>query len=109
MPFDMIIGKKDMRKIKMILNFADGIITWEDIEFNMKPDGYFVSPENLCAAFLEATEPNKVQQASNRVNKILDAKYEKDDLSKIIKENCEHFNVNEKFFTPTTFKFRRSF
>ena len=96
MPFNIIIGTKGIRKIKMILNFAEGLITWDDIELSMKPDSHFDSPENLCTAFIEATEPKEVQQASNRVNKILDAKYEKADLPKIIKENCEHLNVNEK-------------
>jgi len=60
MPFDMIIGTKDMGKIKMILNFAEGLITWDVIELSMKPDGHFNSPENLCAAFIEATEPKEV-------------------------------------------------
>ena len=85
-----------MCKIKMTLNFADGMITLEDIELNMKPDVHFDSPENLCAAFIEATKPNEVKLASNIVNKILYAKYEKADLPKIIEENCEHLNVNEK-------------
>ena len=45
---------------------------------------------------MEITEPEEVQQASKRVNNILDAIYEKADLPNIISEYCIHLNTEEK-------------
>ena len=41
-------------------------------------------------------EPASADSATNRVVKILDAKYEKVDLSKIVAENCSHLTRAER-------------
>ena len=46
--------------------------------------------------YQEATEPAISCVATNRVNQILDAKYEKANLPKVVKDNCGHLNVQQR-------------
>ncbi len=41
-------------------------------------------------------EPESTKELTNRAVKILDAKYEKADLPKIVKDTCSHLKESEK-------------
>jgi hypothetical protein len=43
-----------------------------------------------------AQEPKSTEEATQRIIKILDAKYEKADLQAIVKNNCSHLNSNKQ-------------
>ena len=45
-----------------------------------------------------AQEPKSTEEATQRIIKILDAKYEKADLQAIVKNNCSHLDSNKQNF-----------
>ena len=46
----------------------------------------------MHAVFQLATEPKTVQQATERVSRILDASYEKANLVEVVKKHCCHLS-----------------
>ena len=80
----------------MVLDYENSVIKWGDIEVAMKSDDYYDSKEKLCAAFVEFTEPEEVIKENKRTNKILDATYEKANITKLVYDNCNYFNTEEK-------------
>jgi hypothetical protein len=43
-----------------------------------------------------AMEPQSTQDATKRVTRILDAKYQKADLQAIVKDKCKHLSANQQ-------------
>jgi hypothetical protein len=43
-----------------------------------------------------AMEPQSTQDATKRVARILDAKYQKSDLHSIVRDNCKHLSANQQ-------------
>ena len=48
------------------------------------------------AIFQLSTEPNTVQEATTRVSRILDAKYDKANLVEVLQSNCTHLSVGRQ-------------
>ena len=102
----MILGVDTLRKFGVILNFAESTITIDHHEITMRPLDAFSSVEtrrhvlkrenritHQVTSFPKAQpDPVVVAEATDRTLGILDAKYEKADLPKVIRENCSHLS-----------------
>jgi len=102
----VILGVDTLRKFGVILNFAESTITIDHHEITMRPLDAFSSVEtrrhvlkrenritHQVTSFPKAQpDPVVVAEATDRTLGILDAKYEKADLPKVIRENCSHLS-----------------
>ena len=98
-PYDMIIGRDLLRKLKLKLDFGDGIIEggrngpYEGRTTPMKgPDDVPVDTRPTEET-KEAYEGDVVKEATKRMTRIQDAVYEKADLRKVVTDNK---NLNKK-------------
>ena len=98
--FDLIIGTNTMNELGIILDFSEKMITIDSIKLPMR------SIENLPKSNKEAldfnttlarsVEPKSTELATQRIVKILDAKYEKANIPEVINNNCSHLNPEEQ-------------
>ena len=94
--YDLILGVQSLANIGCILDFVEMKVTIDKICLPMRPHDSFLDPAKLQAAFQEHLEPKSTLEATKRVVEILDAKYEKQDLSQVIKENCAHLTARQQ-------------
>ena len=108
--FDMILGVNTLREFEVILNFAESTITVDHHEVIMRPLDAFnnVGPrrhilkrelrDTLQGTFFPGApaDPVSVAEATDRTMGTLDATYEKTDLPKVIRKNCDHLSSSEK-------------
>ena len=90
--YDMIIGRDLLNELNIDVRFSDGTIKWEDQLVPMKDfqgiwKGDHPSRKELKSIILRSNEPKSTSEATSRVIKILDSKYEKADLDKIVNES----------------------
>ena len=89
--YDMILGRDLLNELNIDVRFSDGTIKWEDQLVPMKDfqriwtDDH-PSRKELRSAILRSNEPKSTSDATRRVIKILDSKYERADLDKIVHE-----------------------
>ena len=98
--FDLIIGTNTMNELGIILDFSEKMITIDSIKLPMR------SIKNLPKSNKEAldfnttlarsVEPKSTELATQRIVKILDAKYEKANIPEVINNNCSHLNPEEQ-------------
>ena len=92
--YDMVIGRDLLKALKMIIDFEHDTIKWEDSQIPMNRTKLVKDKKKqLNAIFQLATEPKTVQNATNRVTKILDAQYEKANLAEVVKKHCCHLSA----------------
>ena len=92
--YDMIIGRDLLQALKMVIDFEYQVIKWEGTSVPMNKTKLGKNrKKELTAIFQLATEPKTVQEATARVSRILDAKYDKANLVEIVKNNCKHLSV----------------
>ena len=77
--YDLIIGRDVLSQLGIILNFKERLITWNDAHVEMRT--FDVNQQDHF--FIQDSKP--VQESTNRMKKILDAKYEKADLYEVTK------------------------
>jgi hypothetical protein len=90
--YDLILGVKTMKKYGIILDFKDKMITVDEIKLPMRNINYPQGSSTLRALRLNhslAMEPQSTQDATKRVTRILDAKYQKADLQSIVRDNLQ--------------------
>jgi hypothetical protein len=81
--YDLILGVKTMKKYGIILDFKDKMKTVDEVKLPMRNINYLQGSSNLRVLWLDhslAMEPQSTQDATKRVTRILDAKYQKADL-----------------------------
>jgi hypothetical protein len=81
--YDIILGVKTMKEYGIILDFKDKMITVDEVKLPMRNINYLQGSSTLRALRLNhslAIEPQSTQDATKRVTRILDAKYQKADL-----------------------------
>ena len=93
--FDLIIGTHTMKELGIVLNFKSKMITIDQIELPMRRLSNLQTPKAQFS-ILRDSEPISTREATNRSVKILDAKYEKADLPKIVRENCTHLTEEQQ-------------
>ena len=95
--YDMIIGRDLLQALKMTIDFEYQVIKWEGTSVPMNKTKLVKSKKKeLHAIFQLATEPKTVQEATARVSRILDAKYDKANLVEVVKNNCKHLSVERQ-------------
>jgi len=79
--YDLIIGKQTLHDIGAVLDFKENIVNLQ-----LKPSVTRALRHNTC----QAQEPISTRNATKRVIKILDAKYDKTDPPAVVNDNCSH-------------------
>ena len=93
--YDLIIGIETLSEWKTILNFHDKTVTINHVKLLIQSLRNLCNPKMLNNLYQEATEPAIFRVATNQVTQILDVKYEKANLPKVVKDNCGHLNVQQ--------------
>jgi hypothetical protein len=97
--YDLILGVKTMKKYGIILDFKDKMMTVDEFKLPMQNINYLQGSSTLHALRLNhslSMEPQSTQDASKRVTRILDAKYQKADLQSIVRDNCKHLSADQQ-------------
>jgi hypothetical protein len=98
--YDLIIGKQTMHDLGVKLDFQEKTITIDEILLPMRNTANLQLRPSITRALRENTcfaqEPISTCRATKRMVKILAAKYEKADLSAIIRENCSHLTASKR-------------
>jgi hypothetical protein len=96
--YNMIVGRDLMSQLGIILNFDGQTMTWDKSTIKMKEykDLFDInSPINEFYWHGESYESQALNDASSRLKKILDTKYEPADLDKIAC-NCDYLTDNKQ-------------
>ena len=93
--YDMIIGRDLLKSLGMIIDFKHGVLRWDDVTIPMNRTKN-KNKKEFNEIFQLATEPKTVQQATERVTKILDANYEKANLADVVKRHCCHLSSKRR-------------
>ena len=96
--YDMILGCDIKSELRIMLDFKDQTMTWDDSTINMKdpkslPE--FLDPVNDFFWSNNLYETGALQEGSTCLQKILDAKYAPADLNAVI-QACRHLTEDEK-------------
>ena len=94
--YDLIIGADTMKKWGVILNFDVGSVTIDKQEIHLRTHESLEEVNDQYSQFQAFVEPSSTRQATRRVTENLDAKYEKEDLHKVVQENCRHLSVAQR-------------
>ena len=92
--FDLILGRNTLKVLGILLNFQTKEIDIDELTLPMKDITKLSTHAKINRAWTTANnsirshEPKSTLAATNRVIKILDAKYEKADLKAAIQDNC---------------------
>ena len=98
--YNMIIGRDLLNQLNIDVRFSDGTIKWEDQVVPMKnfqriwKNDHPLKKE-LRSTILRLIEPKTTKEATERVVKILDSKYEKANLNKIV-EGAKNLDKDQK-------------
>ena len=87
--YDMIIGRDLMSEIGIKMDFTDSTMTWDNAVVSMK------SIDATVQELYHVEDSPKVADATERMKRILDAKYELADINDIV-NSCDHLNNQEK-------------
>jgi hypothetical protein len=88
-----------MKELVIILNFRDKIITFDKIILPMRNINSLQGSSILQACRHNhslAMEPQSTQDTTQRATRILDAKYSKEDLQSVVRDNCKHLSANQQ-------------
>ena len=80
LPYDMIIGRDLMRKLKMDVLYSDNVVTWDELRLPMhevKDNGEW---HDFNALVEDQAESESVKDSMSRLTRILDANYDTPDL-----------------------------
>jgi hypothetical protein len=97
--YDLILGVKTMKKYGIILDFKDNMITVDEVKLLMQNTNYLQGSSTLRVLKLNhslAMEPHSTQDATKRVTRILDTKYQKSGLQSIVRDDCKHLSAYQK-------------
>ena len=78
--YDLIIGRDVLRELGITLDFSNNTTNWQDITIPMKPINCDIKTH------FAIRDSTRVQSETQRIEKILDANYQKANLPKIVKE-----------------------
>ena len=89
----LLVGTYVLQALKVIIDFEYQVIRWDDVSIPMNRTILTKNKrKELHAIFQLATEPKIVQQATERVSRILDASYEKTNLVEVVNKHCCHLS-----------------
>ena len=76
--YDLIVGRDVLRELGIILDFANDKTIWEELEIPMKP------LDCTKREHFSIRDSVRVHNETQRIKKILDAKYQKANLSGLV-------------------------
>ena len=95
-----MIGKQTLHDLGTVLDFKDKTITIDSIILPMRNIASLQLKSSVTRALRQNTcldqEQVNTQNATKRVIKILDAKYDKADLPAIVRDNCSHLDPSHR-------------
>ena len=95
----MIIGRDLMFKLKIDIFFREGNVLWEGIKIPLRDYNkiakWNISRLELNTIIQEMKEPIVTEEATDRMVRILDSKYERANL-KLVASNAKHLTEQEK-------------
>lgn len=94
--YDLIVGVQTMARWNTVLDFGKQEMTIDEQTISMRQPDALSKRRLLLNTYREATEPLSTKEETERVTRILDAKYEAADLSKIVQENCAHLDATQQ-------------
>jgi Reverse transcriptase (RNA-dependent DNA polymerase)/Retroviral aspartyl protease len=89
--YDMIIGRDLLQELGIVLHFGDQTIAWDNALTPMKNHAS-ISNNDLVAT---ESETGAIADATERMNKILEAKYAPENTNDVVTE-CKHLSKNEQ-------------
>ena len=75
--YDTVLGRDILKKLGMILDFQNETVIWEEQEVSMKPSNYTITQH------FSISDPVSIQAETERMKKILSAKYKKADVREV--------------------------
>ncbi len=96
--YDLIFGCKTIKEIEIVLDFQTKEITIDEIILPMRDINGLTTSKMEKAWTVNnsmAQEPHSMQEATQWVVHILDAKYEKADLQSVVSTNCTHLSLHD--------------
>ena len=99
--FDLILGTNTLKELGIVLNFRTKEIDIDEIILPMRDISKLSTRAKIERAWMANNnvmihEPKSTLEATQRVVKILDAKYEKADLNAVVADNCKHLSVPDQ-------------
>ncbi len=96
--FDLILGTNTLKELGTVLNFRTKEIDIDEIILPMRDITKLSTRAKIERAWMANNnvmthEPKSTLEATQRVVKILDAKYEKTGLNSVVADNCKHLSV----------------
>ena len=90
--FDLLLGTETMKRLGIILDFKNTMITIDQMRFLMRDIKNLQSSDYRkgIISYTYFQEPHSTDQAMKPAVKIMDAKYEKSDIPSVIEANCAH-------------------
>ena len=90
LPYDMIMGRDALHELGINLNFKEQTVQWDEAEIPMHDVEH-----TYADAYHLQQDSTSVADATERIQRILDAKYEPADLKEIA-EWCDHLNKSQQ-------------
>ena len=87
--YDMIIGRDILSDLGFKFDFSSNTVEWDGVSIPLKPN------DATEQEAYHVPDPDKVEDATDRLKKILDAKYVPADLRKVA-DNCEQLTPQQK-------------
>jgi hypothetical protein len=95
LPYDMIIGRDLMRKLKMDVLYSDNVVTWDELKLPMHKVQAKGNWHDFNALVEDQAESESVKDSISRLTRILDANYDTPDLVAEV-ANMKHLNANQR-------------
>ena len=76
LPYDMIIGRDLMRKLKMDVLYSDNVVTWDELRLPMHEVEANGKWHDFNALLEDQAESESVKDSMSRLTRILDANYD---------------------------------
>ena len=101
--YDMIIGMDLMTELGLVIDMAEKVVKWGELEVELKPLGTLSTANNLEQLYHMDVAPGAIKEAEERQRKILDADYSKTDMNEYV-QSLKHLTDKEKEMLLDTLK-----
>eukprot|EP00984_Skeletonema_dohrnii_P028339 scaffold18299_cov77-Skeletonema_dohrnii-CCMP3373.AAC.1 len=95
-PRDLIVGIGTLSQWGGVLDFRANEMTIDGQTIPLRHATAFDNKHTVMNIYREATEPLATKEETERVTRILDAKYTAADLPTVVEENCSHLTKRQK-------------
>jgi hypothetical protein len=92
--YDMIIGRDLLQELPLDIKFSDQTLSWQEVTIPMKISDE-INGQNINEIVEQCYESTCMNEITQRTMEILDAKYEKADLTNVVSK-CTYLNKKEQ-------------